>query len=178
MRWKVKLLFLRRDGIDDAGLEQRLAAEAARLESATTAPLSFCRGYAIADEELLHIAAGGFDAADRPFDAMMEVIVPEPALDEVINLLAGLGERLTDIVDPEASSVLVGTEHVILPGSGPIMVLIANGGSSSRPSFWYARPPATIETTIRNQTKDRCPSAHSEMLKDVIGASSQGSTGH
>ena len=126
LRWKVKLLFLRRDGIDDAGLEQRLAAEAARLESATTAPLSFCRGYAIADEELLHIAAGGFDAADRPFDAMMEVIVPEPALDEVINLLAGLGERLTDIVDPEASSVLVGTEHVILPGSGPIMVLIAN----------------------------------------------------
>jgi hypothetical protein len=126
MRSKIKLLFRRRDGVDDARLEQRLAAEAARLEAATKEPLSFCRGYAVADAELLHIAAGAFDAADRPFDAMMEIVVPQKALDDVIDLLDGLGARLADYVDASASAALAGVEHVILPGSGPMFVLIAN----------------------------------------------------
>jgi len=126
MRSKIKLLFRRRDGVDDALLEHRLAAEAGRLEAATTEPLSFCRGYAVADEELLHIAAGAFDAADRPFDAMMEIAVPEDGLDILIDLLDGFGERLADCIDPSASAALAGTEHVILPGSGPMFVLIAN----------------------------------------------------
>jgi hypothetical protein len=127
MRSKIKLLFVRRNPIDEATLEHALAGEAARLQAAFPGKLAFCRAYAINDSDLAKTAAGAFDAADRPFDAMMEVVVQDAeALLELISLFDGLARRLQNLVDAGASAALAGTEHVILPGAGPLLVLITN----------------------------------------------------
>jgi EthD domain len=127
MRSKIKLLFVRRNAVDEATLEQSLAREAARLQAASPGKLSFCRAYAVNDTDLAKTAAGAFDAADRPFDAMMEVVLPagEP-ISQLIPLCGDLAKRLDHLVDADASAALAGTEHVILPGTGPLLVLITN----------------------------------------------------
>jgi hypothetical protein len=126
MRSKIKLLFTRLNGIDDARLERALALEAVRLEAAFPGKLSFCRAYAVNDDELEQTAAGAFDAADRPFDSLMEIVVEDKSISELIPLFDDLAKRLRDVVDASLSAALVGTEHVILPGTGPLLVLIAN----------------------------------------------------
>jgi hypothetical protein len=127
MRSKIKLLFTRCDPTDDVTLEHALAREAGRLQTVFPGKLSFCRAYAVNDGELAKTAAGAFDAAARPFDAMIEVVTEgNEALLELIPWFDGLAKRLGDIVDAGASAALAGTEHVILPGAGPLLVLIAN----------------------------------------------------
>ncbi len=51
------------------------------------------------------------------------------------------------------------------------MVLMAKGGSSSRPSPAYAIAPAAKQTSIRNQTSERWASAQSERLKSFTAKS-------
>jgi hypothetical protein len=126
MRSKVRLLFTRRDGVDDEILDRRFAEEDARIAASFDGPLSFVHGFAVRDEQLHRIAAGAFDAADRPFDAMMEAIVPNGALPAILPVFEGLAGRLGDAIDPARSAGLAGTEHVIVPGTGPLFVLIAN----------------------------------------------------
>jgi hypothetical protein len=126
MRSKIKLLFTRLNGIDDASLERTLARESGRLQAAFPGNLSFCRAYAVKDDELKQTAAGAFDAADRPFDSLMEVVVEDDSMSKLIPLFDGLASRLKDVVDATLSAALVGMEHVILPGTGPLLVLIAN----------------------------------------------------
>jgi hypothetical protein len=41
-------------------------------------------------------------------------------------LVDGFSESFGDIIDPVRSAALAGSEHVILPGAGPILVTIAN----------------------------------------------------
>ncbi len=127
MRSKIKLLMTRRPGVTDAMLEAALAREIDAIAATSPTPLAVTRAYAITDEDLYRTAAGAFDGADRPFDTLMDLAcdgaVP-PA--DLAKLLDGLGERLADLVDPAASSALAGTEHVILPGHGPLLVTIAN----------------------------------------------------
>lgn len=127
MRSKIKLMFVRRNRADAVALERALRRETARLEAAFPGKLSFCRAYEVDDGDLAKIAAGVFNAADRPFDAMMEVVVEAgKGLSELIPLLDGLAMRLENLVDAGASAALAGAEHVILPGAGRLLVLIAN----------------------------------------------------
>lgn len=125
VRSKIKLLFTLRDGVPAARLDAALTGEIDRLRSTTGGTWAFARGAAIQDEELHHVAAGAFDAAEHPFDAMLEV-VPTGSLADAIPLFEGLAERLSGIVDPATSAALAGTEHVILPGDGALFVLITN----------------------------------------------------
>src|SRR6185312_2835452 len=46
-----------------------------------------------------------------------------------------------------------------------IIVLMVNGGSSSRPRLRYALNPATVSKTMRNTTNGLWVSAHAEALK-------------
>jgi EthD domain len=127
MRSKIKLLLSRMRSVEDAALEAALAQEARRLQSLYSGKLTFCRAYAVDDAALAKTAAGAFDAADRPFDAMMEIVIEDShSLSELVPLLDGLSLRLADVVEAGASVSLGGTEHVILPGAGPLLVLIAN----------------------------------------------------
>src|SRR3546814_10079296 len=48
------------------------------------------------------------------------------SMDVLIPLLSGLSARLHPLVDPTRSAALAGTEHIILPGDGPLLVLITN----------------------------------------------------
>lgn len=135
MRAKLRLLLTRHPGIGDALLAERFAKEEARIAAQLDKPLSFRRGFAIPDRDLHHIAAGAFDAAEHPFDAMLEVILPAGGLAHAASLFDGLADRISDVADPAASAALAGTEHVIIPGDGPIFVLINN---RRLPSFSHA----------------------------------------
>jgi hypothetical protein len=127
MRSKIKLLFCRHRGIADAVLHAALVAESARLRAAFPGQLDFCHAYAVNDADLAKTAAGAFDAAERPFDAMLEIVsLHNEHFATLVPLLEGLGGRLRELVDAGASAGLVGTEHIILPGTGPLLVLIAN----------------------------------------------------
>jgi hypothetical protein len=58
---------------------------------------------------------------------MMEVVVQgDEPLSGLIPLFDGLAKRMDNLVDADASAALAGTEHVILPGTGPLLVLITN----------------------------------------------------
>src|SRR3546814_11310603 len=58
---------------------------------------------------------------------MWEVAIEsDESLDVLIPLLSGLSARLHPLVDPTRSAALAGTEHIILPGDGPLLVLITN----------------------------------------------------
>lgn len=126
MREKIKLLFMCREGVDETLLEPMLAREAARMQQYFDGRLAFCRAYRVRDEALKQLAAGAFDAG-RPFDAMMEIVVEGGAeFNHLITLCDGLAQRLNKLIDPELSAALAGSEHVILPGDGPLLVLITN----------------------------------------------------
>lgn len=135
-RSKIKLLFVRRSGVADEMLEEKLGAEAGRLSQRVDGKLGFCYGFAEGDTDLHRVAAGEFNAAEHPFDAMMEIVAEEGATDAVIPLLEGLSDRLGDVIDPALSSALVGREHVILPGAEPLLVLIMN---RRLPDFTHAK---------------------------------------
>src|SRR3546814_1129479 len=75
MRAKVKLLFTRLEGLKDASIDEALRAEANELDRKFPGRLSHCRAYLVQDEALERTAAGAFDAAGHPFDAMWEVAI-------------------------------------------------------------------------------------------------------
>jgi hypothetical protein len=126
MRSKIKLLFMCRDGVGEAAMEAALAREAEHLQQSFAGRLSFCRAHRVRDDELKHLAAGAFDAG-RPFDAMMEVVIDGAGdFNRLIAQCEGLAQRLGALIEPAASAALAGSEHVILPGDGPLLVLIAN----------------------------------------------------
>src|SRR3546814_18189602 len=112
MRAKVKLLFTRLEGVKDASIDEALRAESNELDRRFPGRLSHCRAYLVQDEALERTAAGAFDAADHPFDAMWEVAIEsDESLDVLIPLLSGLSARLHPLVDPTRSAALAGTEH-------------------------------------------------------------------
>src|SRR3546814_16172859 len=58
---------------------------------------------------------------------MWEVGMESDVSMDVLNpLLSGLSARLHPLVDPTRSAALAGTEHIILPGDGPLLVPITN----------------------------------------------------
>lgn len=127
MASRIKLLLCRHAGIDDDRLEAALATEAMRLEAELSTTPEVRRAYAIRDESFHKVAAGAFDAASRPFDAIMDITTADAGdLDRLADRLAGLSGRLDGLVEPAVSGVLGGVEHVIIPGGGPVMVVIAN----------------------------------------------------
>lgn len=125
MRSKVKLLLTRREGVSNEQLEARLSQLCAKLAVAQ-GELTFLRAYAIPDDDLYRTAAGAFDAADQPFDTLVEAILPGSGPDRLIPLFDGIAVQLDDVIDPARSAALAGTEHLILPGNGPLLVTIAN----------------------------------------------------
>ncbi|MDB6061646.1 MAG: hypothetical protein JWM78_1749 [Verrucomicrobiaceae bacterium] len=125
MRPKIKLLFVYRDGVADAAFDAALTRQTVRLQQHFEGRLEFCRAYRVRDEELKHVAAGAFDEG-RPFDAMLEIVGDNIDFNKLVGLCEGLGQRLQTLIEPEASAALAGSEHIILPGDGPLLVLIAN----------------------------------------------------
>jgi hypothetical protein len=126
VRPKLTLMLSRRDGVDAGDLDQAMATEAARLDAAYPHRLSHARALRLHDEPLEQIAAGEFSAG-TPFDGLMAVALDEGG--DVISLsarLEGFSDRLKGLIDPKRSGVMAGSEHVVLPGAGPLLVLINN----------------------------------------------------
>ncbi|MDB5686938.1 MAG: hypothetical protein JWR77_1527 [Rhizorhabdus sp.] len=126
MRSKIKLLLTRRDGVTNGQIEARLAGICTDLVARASDDLSFLRAYAVPDADLYQTAAGAFDAADRPFDTLMDIILDGPGPERLVPLFDGMAATLADLIDPARSAALAGTEHPILPGNGPLLVIIAN----------------------------------------------------
>lgn len=126
MQTKIKLLFTVKEGVDTARLRAPLEAEVDRINAALDAPVGILVGKAVDDPALHVIAAGAFDPSQGYFDVMLEIILPDDAVDRATTLLTGLADRLAGLVDRTRSSALVGSEYVVLPGDGGTFVLIAN----------------------------------------------------
>jgi hypothetical protein len=123
---KIKLLLAGRTGAT-AGLRAAVDAEWTRLHTAFPGALSHLTAIRRDDPELVRIAAAAFDEGPQDWSAMLEVRVGDEALlAPLIQCLAGLSGRLAAFVDSDRSTVMLGTEHVVIPGGGPIFVLIAN----------------------------------------------------
>lgn len=122
MRAKIKLLLTRHPGVGDDRLDAALRVEAGRMHDIEVV----CRAYAIGDADFHRVAAGAFDEAEQPFDALMDLTLSSGSPLALQPQLDGLGDRLGALVDPARCAILAGTEHVILPGSGPVLVTIAN----------------------------------------------------
>lgn len=80
----------------------------------------------------------GDPTASVPQDGHTPGSAPPPSFDVVVELggdelgfavleaaAAGLAERLEPTIDPALSAAIVGTEHVIIPGSHPLLLVMA-----------------------------------------------------
>lgn len=69
------------------------------------------------------VAAGTADR-DRPsFEGFVEIDWGGRSVP--LDAFAGATTMLTPLVDPSRSAVLVGMEHVVIPGSGPLLLMMA-----------------------------------------------------
>src|SRR5690606_3406695 len=125
MRFKIKLLLASQPGSDEAALTAALATEVERLQQHCAGRLTPQVGFRLRDDEVARVAAGAFDEG-RPFDAMLEIVADAADFSALLDACEGFAQRLNDVVDAAGSVALAGSEHVILPGSGPLLVLIAN----------------------------------------------------
>jgi hypothetical protein len=124
MRSKIKLLVVERSGHNGAAA---LRTERERLNKAFPGALSFLLGLRRKDRDLADIAAGAFNIEPQLYDAVLEIGIDDAdASDSVEVSLGCLASRLGEAIDPELSTTLLGTEHLILPGDGALYVQIAN----------------------------------------------------
>jgi hypothetical protein len=59
------------------------------------------------------------------FDAFFELGGEDARFETLVAAVAGSGDRLQPLVDPARSAALVGTEHVIIPGSQGLLLVMA-----------------------------------------------------
>jgi hypothetical protein len=59
------------------------------------------------------------------FEVFFELGGPDIPLPSLVSAVAGLGDRLGSTINPAQSAALVGTEHVIVPGSHPLLLVMA-----------------------------------------------------
>nr|WP_245405786.1 EthD domain-containing protein [Sphingobium sp. Sx8-8] len=107
-------------------LAEKLQTETDRLAAEFPHKLDQSWAFRVRDPELEAAAAGAFHYG-VPFDAILEIFREDGGdLSGLVPLLGGFAERLGDTIRPAASAALVATEHVIMPGFGSLLIVIAN----------------------------------------------------
>jgi hypothetical protein len=148
--YTAEVLLARGQGAPYDALDVPLATESKRLADqlpdgsrvSVTHSIVHHRGAALAAgdplSKLEELVGNGLPPADSPvpitsFDAVMEVHLPEAADPEVVvSALGGLCERLGPAVQPAKSAVVVGVNHLVIDGWGPLRL------------FYCLRRPATL----------------------------------
>lgn len=123
---KVQLLMALRPGEALNQFEAQLATEGQRLLSLLPKGASHLRGIRLANDptrKTTHAAEMSGEAAS--FEVVFEIGAPNADLAEFTSPLQETLQHLIQWVNPEKSAVLAGTEHRIIPGECPLLLVAA-----------------------------------------------------
>lgn len=68
---------------------------------------------------------GRADFGAPGYQALLWVVGPGGVMDELTGAVKGVAETLGDLIDPEGSAAVAGTEEIFLPGDGPFAGMYA-----------------------------------------------------
>jgi hypothetical protein len=126
MRNKIMLLLAQSDTQPPGTLEPPLASEGQRVRKFLPKGAFHRRAFHLPDDPTQQIAhATEMGEAPGSFDAVFEVGAEGATWTELIPAVQGLVERLKELVNPARSAVIAGTEHVIVPGEQPLLLVFA-----------------------------------------------------
>jgi hypothetical protein len=128
----------RRTGETVAGVQMRIAPSLVSCREAARSA-----GEPLADFDAL-VQAGGLPPAYArvsltSFDSVLEIRAPDEVDPRtIVNALEGLSDRFGSIVDGTRSCALMGTEHAVIAGTGPVLLFYC----------FRRRPPVTHDEFI------------------------------
>ncbi|MBE0595892.1 MAG: EthD domain-containing protein [Desulfuromonadales bacterium] len=123
---KVQLLLAARPGKSLDDLDARLAAEGERVRALLPGDARHLRAVRLADDPTAQtVHAAEMKGEPASFEAVFEVGSPGGDWAELTALFAGVVRNLADWIVAEKSAVIAGTEHVILPGECPLLLIFA-----------------------------------------------------
>jgi hypothetical protein len=119
------LLLRLREGQSPNLLEARLASEGQTIRSRLSGEgCRQLRAIRIADDPFA--STEHEDSVGTGFDAVLQVAMrPDADAALLVGAVKGASERLGDWIDPSRSAALIGQQHVIVPGEGPIWLVYA-----------------------------------------------------
>jgi hypothetical protein len=107
-------------------LEPYLASEGQRIRGKLPKGARHLRSFHLADDPTQQIAhASEMKKSPPAFDAIFEVAAAGTTWDQLIRSVEGIGDRLGGLINLSKSAVIAGTEHVIIPGEQPLMIIFA-----------------------------------------------------
>lgn len=117
---KVQLLLVRQAGVQSAQLASALLTEARALRRDGVNV-----GLAMAlPPSVMGLSTQGASGSGLPtIDAVLEIAdSPDRSFGALGERFAGIGARLTGLFDQPKSCALAGTEHIVMPGAGPVIL--------------------------------------------------------
>lgn len=153
---KVQLLLSVRQGQSPNMLEAVLASAGQRARSLLPKGSRHRRSFRLADDPVLKVPHGAAVTGGPRFDAMFEVASDALDLAQLTSAVEGLASRLEQWVDPGASAVIAGQEHVIVPGDGPLMLVYAlrplpSLSSAQFHDYWLNRHAGTAKEAVMRE---------------------------
>lgn len=104
-------------------LESRMASEGQRIRGRLPSGSRHRRVMHLPDDPVRKVAHGAV-AGGAPLEAMFEVSHRDGGrIDELVTAVEEVPGRLQEWADPKTSAVVVGTEHVIVAGDEPFVLL-------------------------------------------------------
>jgi uncharacterized protein (TIGR02118 family) len=124
MQKKIMLLLTQNADQRPGMLEPYLASEGQRIRGKLPKGSTHFRAFHIADDPIQQgvPTAQGNDAT-LVFDAIFEVSAPNTAWDKLLPVVQEIPIRLGNILDRSKSAVIVGSEHIIIPGEELLMIV-------------------------------------------------------
>lgn len=123
---KVQILLSKSNDMSSALLEENITS-IARQCAAFLPQGTVCRSaIRLEDDPIRRIAhSKEFRGSSESFDAVFEVGAEAGDLNQLIIPLRDIIEHLNQWIDPSRSAIIAGTEHVILPGEEPLLLIFA-----------------------------------------------------
>jgi hypothetical protein len=126
MQKKIMLLLTQSPDQRPGILEPYLASEGQRIRGKLPKGGRHLRAFHLADDPTQQIAhALEMKKSPPAFDAIFEAAAADMTWDQLIQAVDGLGDRLGGLLNLAKSAVIAGTEHVIIPGEQPLMIIFA-----------------------------------------------------
>lgn len=120
---RLQLLLARRRDQPRGLIEAKMASEGQRVRDKLPSGAIHRRAVRLLDDPTDQSVHGQTVEAGEQFDALFEVGGEDVSPDDLAVAVEGIGERMTDCIDPERSAAVVGTEHTIVSGQQPLVLL-------------------------------------------------------
>lgn len=127
MHKKIQLLLTSKQGSSPGLLETRLAAGVERIRHRLPDGAWHLVAVRLSDDPTKRLDAyvAELGKEQLSFDAVFEIGAPDADFSLLTASLTSVMEELSDMIIPQKNAVMAGTEHVILPGQCPLMLVFA-----------------------------------------------------